>query len=898
MWSAMAAAAFHTKDRDRLICRVPCRRDIVCLILWLATIPAVFLWPSDLLGEESRKQVLIVASSESLLPANALIIEGFRNAIYGDAPDRFMLFVEYLDTERFTGPEHNARMRTYLQEKYAGVPIDLVAALGPTSLEFLADSHPSLFPDKPIVFVAVGEASLRRLTLPPKTTGVISRFDIATTADGALRLQPDAPSLVVVTGAGAFDKEWEAVARDKLKAFENRLSVQYLSGLPVDDFLREVGRLPRNSIILLLSIFEDGTGRKFIPREIGTQVIAAASAPVYAVYDTFLDRGIVGGYITTFDAMGAEAGRLAARILEGENADDVAPTTTDSVTSFMVDWRQLRRWGLREADLPPDTVVLFKEPSLWERHKEQVIAAAALVLLQFLLIVVLVLQVRRRRRVEQSLRESEERTSLAVDSAHLGLWRLDVATGQIWANDACREILRLAPHGGLTRESFINACHPDDRLEATAACTEAIVLGKPYEQEYRLVESDGGVRWVLDRARIFRDATGKVRRLTGVVMDITERKQAEKSLRESEERYRNVVETQAELICRYLPDTTLTFVNDAYCRYFRRSRDELVGASFIEFIPEPARGGILQEVASLVQRPRTETYEHEVLRPDGSIGWQQWVDHVIVDGHGRVVEIQAIGRDTTELRRMEREAQDHRKEVTHLTRVAMLGELSGALAHELNQPLTAILSNAQAAQRLLSRSPVNLKEIHAILGDIANDDKRAGEVINRLRALMKKDEATLQPLDMNGIATDVLELAHSELIERRIAVTTRLAPGLPDIQGDRVQLQQVLLNLIMNACDAMAANNGVERILEVSTEHDGNGSLQLTVADRGSGLSPDSIDAIFEPFVTTKAQGLGLGLSICRTIVGAHGGRIWAVNNPGRGATFLVSLPIRTGGDA
>jgi PAS domain S-box-containing protein len=381
--------------------------------------------------------------------------------------------------------------------------------------------------------------------------------------------------------------------------------------------------------------------------------------------------------------------------------------------------------------------------------------------------------------------------------------------------------------------------------------------------------------------------------IIGLVMQVRRRRRAEESLRASEERYRNVVESQTDLICRYLPDTTLTFVNDAYCRYFNRSRNELLGTKFIEFVPEPARPTSLKRVASLVQEPRTETFEHEVLTSDGT-RWQQWVDRVL-DPTGRFVEIQGVGRDITDLRRAQIEAEERRKEVTHLTRVAIVGELSGALAHELNQPLAAILSNAQAAKRLLARDPADLEEVGSILGDIASDDKRAAEVINRMRALMKNAEARRQPLDVNELATEVLQLAHSELIQRKIAVTTRLTPSLPDIQGDRVQLQQVLLNLIMNACEAMAANDGIERILEVSTGRDATGSLQITVADRGPGIPGDMMEKIFEPFVTTKEQGLGLGLPICRSIVAAHGGRVWAVNNLDRGASFFVSLPIHAG---
>jgi PAS domain S-box-containing protein len=373
------------------------------------------------------------------------------------------------------------------------------------------------------------------------------------------------------------------------------------------------------------------------------------------------------------------------------------------------------------------------------------------------------------------------------------------------------------------------------------------------------------------------------------------RRLAEESLRESEERYRNVVETQTELICRYLPDSTLTFVNDAYCRYFGRGRDELVGTPFIGLIPEPGRATALKHIESVGLEEHGASYEHQVVRPDGSFGWQQWSDHAIRNAEGVVVELQGIGRDITDLKVADMEVEQRRKEVTHLTRVAILGELSGALAHELNQPLTAILSNAQAAQRLLARDPLDLAMVREILDDVVTDDLRAGEVITRLRALLKKGEASFQPLDLNDVATDVLALARSELIDRHVAVTTRLKPGLPSILGDRVQLQQVMLNLLLNACEAMSIKTSAERRLTMSTALDGDGFLLASIADRGSGVPPDAADRLFEPFFTTKPQGLGLGLSICRSIIAAHGGRLWADNNADGGATFTLALPPRNG---
>jgi PAS domain S-box-containing protein len=788
-------------------------------------------------------------------------------------------------------------MLEYLRGKYAKTRFDLIFAVGPEALAFEVKYRDTLALDAPLIFAGVRDESLRGLTLPANAAGIPSRFDPVATLQLALRLQPDTRHVAVVTGAANFDKRWEEVAREKFRPYEQSLEVSYLSGFSIGELMRAVSHLPPHAVVIYLSVLEDGTGARLYNGDVAAQVATAANAPVYAVYDTFLGLGIVGGYMTTFEDTGKTAASIALRVLGGDNPR-VASAQALQTASFLVDWRQLRRWDLSESDLPAGTIVRFKDPSLWELYHREIMTLIIILLMQTLLIAGLLIQGRGRRRAEESLRDTEERMTLTAESANLGLWQRDVDTDRVWATEACRTLLGMDPVASLTPQSLIDICHPDDRQRVRQACEAAVAQGKSGELEYRVMHPDGRVRWVLDRARTVFDHTGKPLRMSGVVMDITDRKQAEEALRESEERYRNVVETQTEMICRFTPDTTLTFVNDAYCRFFERGREELVGTKFIDLVPVAGRGSVLRQVEAVAASPRTQIYEHEVVQPDGSIGWQQWSDHAIVDAEGRTVELQGIGRDITSLKRAELEAAERRNEVTHLTRVAILGELSGALAHELNQPLTAILSNAQAAQRLLARTPVDLDEVREILRDIGDDDKRAGAVINRLRALMKRGEAKLLPLNLNDLANEVLELAHSELVERNVAVVTRLTPGLPDIRGDRVQLQQVLLNLIMNACEAMTGNGVVDRSLQVSTGHDGNGCLQLTVADRGPGIPREMIDRIFEPFITTKAQGLGVGLSICQSIVGAHDGRLWGVNNPDCGASFIVSLPIDVGGHA
>jgi two-component system sensor kinase FixL len=262
-----------------------------------------------------------------------------------------------------------------------------------------------------------------------------------------------------------------------------------------------------------------------------------------------------------------------------------------------------------------------------------------------------------------------------------------------------------------------------------------------------------------------------------------------------------------------------------------------------------------------------------------------------LNDRGQAVRMQGVSLDITERKQAELEAQRHRGEMAHLLRVANLGELSSSLAHELRQPLSAIMSNAQAAQMFLSHDTCDLQVIREILRDIVTDNERAAEVINRLRALLKKGEFRPQPLLINELIQSVLKLLHHELMARSLRVVLNLGPGLPPVRGDRVQLQQVLINLILNAADAMSQTTGRGRILTLRTHSIEAGAVTISVADTGTGIPAGCEEKIFESYYTTKLQGLGLGLSLSRSIVLAHGGYMWAEKQVSPGATIHFTVP-------
>jgi PAS domain S-box-containing protein len=363
---------------------------------------------------------------------------------------------------------------------------------------------------------------------------------------------------------------------------------------------------------------------------------------------------------------------------------------------------------------------------------------------------------------------------------------------------------------------------------------------------------------------------------------------SQEALRQSEERNRAIL--------RAVPDLMFVFSDDGvYLDFHAKDPEKLLvppeaflGKRMRDIMPPPLADSFSQafERALATNEPERLEYSLDLSHE------QHFFEACIVRCDSD--KLLSIVRDITDRKRAELDAAAQRQELAHLNRVLILAEQSGALAHELSQPLAAILANAQAARHLLDRTPLDLDELRETLDDVIKSDKRAGMVIHRLRELLKKSNAVLQPLDLNEVTREVLDLTHSDLLLRRMPITTALSPGIPPVLGDRVQLQQVILNLLINACDAMSTVDPAERELKLTTVADDE-CVQIAISDRGVGIPDGALDSVFDPFVTHRADGLGLGLAISRSIVVAHHGRIQAENNADRGATFRCFLPLAGG---
>lgn len=585
----------------------------------------------------SSRHVLVLYENNRLLPANVQGDRGINEAISG-SNENTVVSAEFLDAPRFNGESYEQTVLTFLREKYSAQPPDVIVAGGNGALGFVLDNRAAFFPSAPVVHMGVDSAFAdARQPLPADVVGVPVQYDFSGTIEQALKWHPGATRLVIVTGASAPDREWEAQLRADAGRFGRSVTVEHLAGLPTAAVVARLRELDGTSVVFTPGYFRDGAGREFAPREAAREMAAASGAPVYGPFNTFIGVGIVGGSMPDFEAMGREAGNEATRLLDGAAPASLKlPRSMPTILS--IDWRQARRWGIDEAAIPSDATVHFRTPTIWEAYRSEAMIAGAILLLQSGLVAGLLFERRRRRGAE-----------VAVDK--------------------------------------------------------------------------------------------------------------------------------------------------------------------------------------------------------------------------------------------------HRFELAHASRLAIAGELTASIAHEINQPLGAILSNVSAAELMLGSGPDQLDEVRQILADIHRDNLRASEVIGRLRTLLAKHRVERRAIDLNESLTDMLTILRAEAQRRRVALAIRPAPSVVEVVADRVQVQQVLLNLALNAMDAVADVPEERRVVTVSAGRRRDVAA-ITVRDRGHGIPAEHLPKLFDSFFSTKRTGIGLGLSIVRTLVEAQGGKVWAENGPGDGASFHVDLPL------
>lgn len=723
-----------------------------------------------------------------------------------------------LDLTRFA-ESGDLPLVNFMRERLASHPVDLVVPLGSEAARFAAQHRSQLFPATPILLTGPAPRMIPPGFIGENVTLVTQAIDLSGVIRDILQMKPQTKRIAVVLGASAIEKQWAELCRREFAAFSDKVEFIWLDGLTFADMLDRCSKLRPDTFIFHGLFIEDADG---VPcgRSEGIQRLhQVANAPVYSLFTSELGLGPVGGHLFFDTEIGGQAARVAARILLGEAPESIPPLILDSGAPIY-DWRELRRWNIREKNLPADRIIRFREPGFWEQYRWQTIGVASLGIIQAALIAGLLVNRTRRRR-------SEEASALIADISSKFV--------NLPASDVDREI-----HDAQQR-----ICE--------------------------LLDIDVSVLWQWDE-----DAPGL---FTATHVH---------SLRDGPQ-------PPAQTSANDFPWVRQEIL--AGRAIVLRSLDEMPDEASAD--REVARRSGIRSNLSLPLSLGGEspigilcfnTIRKERSWPPELVERLTLVAEIIANALARKQADHDL-RESAEAKRLAmQQTMELRDALAHTGRVTLLGQLSSALAHELSQPLGAILRNAEAAEIMLQQPAPDIHELRAIVDDILRDDQRAGAVIHKLRSLLGKGELTLQPLDLPDLISDVLALLKSDAAARHVRLESDIEPGLPEILGDRIHLQQVLLNLIVNAMDSLAEPNTPDRTVRVLARMIKPANAEVSVCDNGPGIPEEKIGRLFEPFFTTKSTGMGMGLPVSQTIVEAHKGKLTAENRTSGGACFRFTL--------
>jgi PAS domain S-box-containing protein len=498
-----------------------------------------------------------------------------------------------------------------------------------------------------------------------------------------------------------------------------------------------------------------------------------------------------------------------------------------------------------------------------------------------------------RKRAEEALRRSERDLRSILERIPGMITVADSEGEQEYANRRLLDYIAMQP-ADLSNLGWTEVIHPEDRDGARDAWLHAAKTGEPHDFFHRMRHVDGEYRWFQIRAEPWFDEHGKLVRWYGLLIDVDDRKRAEDNLRDSERQLRLLVETLPVEIWCARPDGEMTYINQRLARNAGLDQGNLEAVNkWVHVHPEDVPA-VNRRYARSISTGESFASLLRIRRHAGTYRWYQAFAEPLRDESGRVIQWYGSQIDVDEQKNLEEALRTMRARLAHATQFATVAELSAAIAHEVNQPLAAVVANACACQRWLSAVPPNLERARLTAERIVRDGNAASEVVNRVRALFKRSTPVAIQLNLNEVIAEVRQLMLDEVRGRGLNIVTDLERDLPRILADRVQIQQVIVNLARNGIEATESTIDAPKVLSIRSQREGIHHVRVEVCDQGSGLG--DAEKLFEPFFTTKATGMGMGLAICRSIIEAHQGRLWATQNVGLGSTFSFTLPILPSG--
>jgi len=819
------------------------------------------------------RRVLILNVFGPLSSPGVAVMDEAIVAALQESPYQIELYSEDLEATLFPDEAVQRQFREWYIRKYRDRKPDLIIAVGLEPLRFMVASHETSFSNIPIIFCGSTEEMLGELKLDSHFTGVWAVAQPEETLRAALSLQPGTKSVVVTGGVGAYDRYLEAIARESFRKYESRFEFTYLTDLAMPALIERLKHLPDHTIVYHTSVMQDAAGERFIDASQSVPLIAsAARAPVFVVDDVDLGNGTVGGYLVSFAAIGKTVGQMAVRVLSGEKPQDIPIVRSPNVS--MYDWPALRRWGLKESNLPPGSLVLHRQPKVWELYGWYIVGSIVLLLFQTLLIFGLLRQRARRIMTESELKLSNDRLHQAVEAGKCVGWDWDVKTGcDRWFGDL-RTMFGIQSdtyYGDV--EEFRHRIYPEDQALVWEAVADARQKREPFTAEFRVLHLDGTVRWVTEGGQFYYSANGDAVRMLGMAVDITERKQAEQALREGEERFRLVANTAPVLIWMSGTDKLCNYVNQRWLEFTGRPLEDELGNGWAEGVHPEDLKGCMDTYTQAFDRREYFQMEYRLRRHDGQYRWLSAIgvprfnpDHSFAGYIGSCTDVTEHKLAEESLADMGRKLiEAHEEERTWIAR---------ELHDDVNQRMALLAVELDRWNQQLPPSAVELHDhIHHAIQRLSNIATDIQALSHRLHS------SKLEYLGLVAAAKSFcreLSEQHQAEIDFRDMAMPRSVPK---------EISLCLFRVLQEALQNAMKYSGVRHIkVELrGTE----GEIQLTVSDLGIGFDPQ--DAIHRR---------GLGLISMRERMQLVRGEISIKSQPGSGTTIHARVPFSSSSDS
>jgi PAS domain S-box-containing protein len=895
-----------TKKRNKL------RAILIIFLLIIIPLGNRFVFAQGSI--RSAKKILVLLSLEANRPIQVLFSSTFRQEMNRRSSHPYEVNYENLDLARFRDKTYKDNLKEIIDQKYSVHQPDIIIIFLLHAAGFVAEYN--LFPGIPKIYITPQLTTKRKAQLANNSVFGSFGFDFRGNIKHSLELFPDTRKMVVISGNGISDKGFENTFKRGSKEFMSQVAFEYIRGLEVEKLLSRVENLPDRSLIYYLTYSEDTLGRRINAVKFAEQLGQRANRPVFGFMDLLvINTGILGGRITSVESISNWAAEVVWRVFKGEDTNSIEDP--DFGYKYLYNWPKLKKWGLNEKRLPPNSVIYDKKYTFFELYKWQIFGGVLLFVFESLLILILFVNINRRKKAENTLRlshetleQSEERWRSLTETSPDHILMLDTSLKIQFVNFAA---------SGLTVEELIGTplyqyVEGDEKKAAVKTILENVVQTgeqKSYETVYSVPQGGEIIfesRVVPRRSRGSNEIIG----LTVSSRNITERKQAEEALSESEEKYRNVVQNAIETIC-VIQDGMFKYFNPEAVRLYGYTEEELEQLPANKTVyPEDKEGVISRRLKRERGEQLSDTYSHRIITKDGLIRWVE-IRAVTITWNSSPAVLVFL-TDITERKQSE-------ELMIQTEKMMSVGGLAAGMAHELNNPLGGMLQGIQNVQRRLSPDlKANLKyakefgiDLHdlqsymdqrgvlSFIKGIIESGKKASEIISNMLQFSRKSESFMAPNNLTELIDNVLELAGKDYDLkkrydfRKIEIIKEFDSNLPLVPCTETEIEQVILNLINNSAWAVAnekSDDPPQIRLRVNVE---NQMARIEIEDNGPGMDEATRKKIFEPFFTTKpvGEGTGLGLSVSYMIItNNHQGTMEVVSELGKGTKFIIQLPL------